>query len=151
MQYYLLWQHLKGRVGEHSGISPLTWKKSKSKTTTAVKDNMLFANHIVSLKDFKILASCDSKFHLEIKESAFNIAWQKKSICHITYLIKLVKLEYFLLVQSFSITTIVSLFHCNFKYCELLFDSVSFNDIWRKYTCKSKILQVINGLIMCTE
>ena len=30
---------------------------------------MLFCNHIVSLDDFKILASNNSEFHLKIKES----------------------------------------------------------------------------------
>ena len=55
------------RVGEHSGISPLTRKKSKAKTTGAVKDYKLFCDHIVSLEDFKILAGSNLKFHLEIK------------------------------------------------------------------------------------
>ena len=56
-------------VGEHSGVSPLTGKKSKAKTTTAIKDHMLFCDYVVSFKDFKILASSNSEFHLEIKES----------------------------------------------------------------------------------
>ena len=56
-------------VGKHSGVSPLTGKKSKAKTTTAIKDHMLFSNHAVSLEDFKILASSNSEFHLKIKES----------------------------------------------------------------------------------
>ena len=30
-----------GRVGQHSGITPLTRKKSKTKKTAAVKDHML--------------------------------------------------------------------------------------------------------------
>ena len=42
------------RVGEHSGVSPLTGKKSKSKKSAAVKDHMLFCDHIVSIDDFKI-------------------------------------------------------------------------------------------------
>ena len=58
-----------GRVGEHSGVSPLTGKKSKTKKTTAIKDHMLFCDHVVSLEDFKILASSNSEFHLKIKES----------------------------------------------------------------------------------
>ena len=33
-------QHLNIRVGEHSGISPLTGKKLKAKTTTAIKDHI---------------------------------------------------------------------------------------------------------------
>ena len=36
-------RHLNVKVGEHSGVSPLTGKKSKAKKTTAVKDHMLFA------------------------------------------------------------------------------------------------------------
>ena len=35
-------RHLSVRVGEHSGVSPLTAKKSKSKKFTAVKDHILF-------------------------------------------------------------------------------------------------------------
>ena len=62
-------RHLSIRVGEHSGVSPLTGKKSKPKTTTAIKDHMLFCDHVVSLEDFKILASSNSEFHLKIKES----------------------------------------------------------------------------------
>ena len=57
------------RVDEHSGVSPLTGKKSKAKTITAIKDHMLFCDHAVSLDDFKILASSNSEFHLKIKES----------------------------------------------------------------------------------
>ena len=62
-------RHLNVRVGGHSGVSSLTGKKLKSKTTTAVKDHMLFCDHVVSLEDFKILASRNSEFHLKIKES----------------------------------------------------------------------------------
>ena len=56
------------RVGEYSGISPLTGKKSKAKTDAAIKDHMLFF-YTVSLEDFKILASSNSEFHLKIKKS----------------------------------------------------------------------------------
>ena len=62
-------QHLNVRVGEHSGILPLTRKKSKARKTTAVKDHMLFCDHIVSLDHFKILTSSNSEFHLKVKES----------------------------------------------------------------------------------
>ena len=62
-------QHLNIRVGEHSGISPLTGKMSKAKTTTAIKDHMLLCDHVVSLEDFKILASSNSEFHRKFKES----------------------------------------------------------------------------------
>ena len=57
------------RVGEHSGVSPLTEKKPKAKRTTVVKNHMLFCDHVVFLKDFKILASSNSEFYHKIKES----------------------------------------------------------------------------------
>ena len=62
-------RNLNVRVGNHSGISPLTGKKSKARTTTAVKDHMLFCDHMLSLDDFKILTSSNSEFHLKINES----------------------------------------------------------------------------------
>ena len=61
-------RHLNIKVGEHSGVSPLTAKKLKAKTTTAIKDYMLLCDHVVSLEDFKILASSNSEFHLKINE-----------------------------------------------------------------------------------
>ena len=51
-------RHLSVRDGEHSGVSPLTGKKSKSKKS-----------HIVSIDDFKILATSDLDFHVKVKES----------------------------------------------------------------------------------
>ena len=62
-------QNLNVRVGEHSGISPLTGKKSKSKTATSAKDHMLFCDHVASLEDVKILTSSNSGFYLKVKES----------------------------------------------------------------------------------
>ena len=62
-------RHFNVRVSELSGISPLNGKKSKARKTNAVKDHMLFCNHIVSFDDFKILTSSNSEFHLKIKES----------------------------------------------------------------------------------
>ena len=61
-------QNLSLRVGEHSGVSPLTGKKSKSKKSTAVKDHILLY-HIASIDDFQILATSDSYFHVKVKES----------------------------------------------------------------------------------
>ena len=61
--------HFKVRVVENSGISPFTNKQSKSKKSTAVKDNMLVCDQPVSFGDFKVLASSNSEFHLKIKES----------------------------------------------------------------------------------
>ena len=62
-------RHFKVTVGEHSGISPLTNKRSKSKKSTAVKDHMLICYQPVSFNDFEVLASSNSEFHLKIKES----------------------------------------------------------------------------------
>ena len=62
-------RHFKVRVGEHSGISPLTNKWCESKKSTAVKDHMLICDQPVSFHDFKLLASSNSEFHLKIKES----------------------------------------------------------------------------------
>ena len=62
-------QHFNVRVAEHSGISSLTGKKSKTRTTTAIKVHMLFCDHIVSLYNFKILTSNNSEFYVKIKES----------------------------------------------------------------------------------
>ena len=61
--------HFKVRVGEHSSISPLTNKRSKSKKSIAVKAHMLICNQPVSFDYFKVLASSNSEFHLKIKES----------------------------------------------------------------------------------
>ena len=54
---------------QHSGISPLTNKRSKSKKSTAVKDHMLICDQPISFDDFKVLASSNFEFHLKIKES----------------------------------------------------------------------------------
>ena len=59
-------RHFEVRVSEHSGISPLTNKRSKSKKSTAVKDHMLMCDQPVSFDDFKVLASSNSEFHLKM-------------------------------------------------------------------------------------
>ena len=68
-------RHLNIRVGEHSGVSPSTGKKSRAKTTTAIKDHMLLCDHVVFHEDFKILASSNSEFHLKPQDQrkSFNI------------------------------------------------------------------------------
>ena len=50
-------------------VPPLTGKKSKSKTTAAVKGHMLFCDYTVSQRDFKILTSNNSEFEFKIKGS----------------------------------------------------------------------------------
>ena len=67
--YSIRCKHWSVRIGEHSGVSPLTGKKSKSKKSAAVKDHMLFCNHISSIDDLKILATSDSDFSVKVKES----------------------------------------------------------------------------------
>ena len=62
-------RHFKVRVGEHSGISPLKNKRSKSKKSTAYKYHMLICDQPVSFDDFKVLACGNFEFHLKIKES----------------------------------------------------------------------------------
>ena len=62
-------RHLSVRVGEDSGVSPLTGNKSKSKKSTAVKYQMLLCDHIVSIDEFKILVTRDLDFHVKVKES----------------------------------------------------------------------------------
>ena len=44
-------------------------KKSRPKKSTALKDHMLFCDHIVSNDDFKTLGANDSGFHIKVKES----------------------------------------------------------------------------------
>ena len=67
--YGKTYRHLRVRVAKHSGVSPLTAKKSTPKKSTVVKDHMFSCHHIVSIDDFKILASSDSEFHVKSKES----------------------------------------------------------------------------------
>ena len=69
MTKMLLCRHFKVRVGELSGISPSTNKRSKSKKSTAVKDHILICDQPVYFDDFKVLASSNSEFHLKIKDS----------------------------------------------------------------------------------
>ena len=47
--------HFKVRVREHSGISPLTNKRSKLKKSTVVKDHLLICDLPVSFDDFKLV------------------------------------------------------------------------------------------------
>ena len=62
--------HLNIRVGEHLGVSPLTEKKSrKFQKVYNSKVPYDFCDHIVSIHDFKILATSDSGFHVKVKES----------------------------------------------------------------------------------
>ena len=61
-------RHLNVRIGEHTGISPLTRKQVKPKNNS-VADHLLLCNHSGSYDDFSILTRDNSKFLLELKES----------------------------------------------------------------------------------
>ena len=67
------------RVDAQPGVSLSTRKNLKAKTTTAVKYHMHFCNHIVSLKDFKILASSNSEFYIKITEN-FLVSRDKREL-----------------------------------------------------------------------
>ena len=62
-------RHLKVRSGEHIGISPLTFKKTKPSKESAIRDHLLNCNNIPSLEEFTILTNWNKKFDLEIKKS----------------------------------------------------------------------------------
>ena len=62
-------RHLKVRSGEHIGISPLTFKKTKPSKESAIHDHLLNCNNIPSFEEFTILTNGNNKFDLEIKES----------------------------------------------------------------------------------
>ena len=62
-------RHLKVRLGEHIGISPLTFKKTKSSKESTIHDHLLNCNNILSFEEFTILTNRNNKFNLEIKES----------------------------------------------------------------------------------
>ena len=61
--------HVWMRSGEHIGISPLTFKKTKQSKDSAIHDHLLNCNNILSFEEFTILANGNRKFVLEIKES----------------------------------------------------------------------------------
>ena len=56
------------RSGEHTGISPLTFKKTKPKKESAIRDHLLNCNNTPSFEEFTILTNGNNKFDLEIKE-----------------------------------------------------------------------------------
>ena len=65
-------RHLKVMSGEHIGISPLTFKKTKPSKESAIRDHLLNCNNIPSFEEFTILTNRNNKFVLEIKESLLN-------------------------------------------------------------------------------
>ena len=62
-------RHLKIRSGDHIGILPLTFKKTKPSKESAIHDHFLNCNNILSFEEFTILTNRNNKFNLDIKES----------------------------------------------------------------------------------
>ena len=62
-------RHVKVRPGEHNGISPLTFKKTKPSKESAIRNHLLNCKSILYFEEFTILANGNNKFVLEIKES----------------------------------------------------------------------------------
>ena len=62
-------RHLTVRSGEHIGISPLTFKKTKPSKESAIRDHLFSCNNIPSFEEFTILANGNNKFVLQTKES----------------------------------------------------------------------------------
>ena len=68
-------RHLKVRLSEHLGVSPLTGKRSHRTTghLTAVQEHSLTCDHLVHYDNFSVLGHAQSTFLLEHKESLFII------------------------------------------------------------------------------
>ena len=62
-------RHLHIRSGEHIGVSPLTGKKVKPSSNSAICDHLLHCNFLPSFDNFSVLAHENKKYLLEIKES----------------------------------------------------------------------------------
>ena len=62
-------RHLKVRSSEHVGISPITFKKTKSPEESSIRDHLLECYNNPSFDEFTILAHGNKKYLLEIKES----------------------------------------------------------------------------------
>ena len=121
-------RHFKVRVGEHSGISPLTNKRSKSKKSTAVKDHMVMCDQPVSFDDFKVLASSNSEFHLKIKESLLisrdqPISNKMKHLYHCICLINYINISYLIWLFSYYHYSYIAI-------CVLLFSIIKYMLQW---------------------
>ena len=62
-------RHSKVRSGEHKGISPLTFKKTKPSKESSIRDHLLERDNNLSVDEFTILAHGNKTYLLEIKES----------------------------------------------------------------------------------
>ena len=61
--------HLRDRSGEHIGILPLTFKKTKPFKGSSIRDHLLQCDNNLSFDEFTILVQGNKKYLLEIKES----------------------------------------------------------------------------------
>ena len=142
--------HFKVRVGEHSGISPLTNKWSKSKKLTAVKDHMLICNQPVSFDDFKVLASSNSEFHLKIKESLL-ISRDQPVLNKNEASLPLHLISYTNILQS-SDNLVLPFIHCYLlfvAFSDKTYVPVSIKIVLKKFVDK-KFVKREYGLKMCT-
>ena len=62
-------RHFKVRICEHLGISRLTGKRVKGDDDSAIKEYLLFCNHLSDFKDFSILATNNNDFKFTLTES----------------------------------------------------------------------------------
>ena len=62
-------RHLKVESGEHIGISPLAFKKTKPSKESSIHDHLLECDNNPSFDEFTILAHGNKKYLLGIKES----------------------------------------------------------------------------------
>ena len=64
-------RQVKVSLGEHIGISPLTFTKIKPSKESANRDHLLSSNNIPSFEEFTISVNGNNKLVLEIKDSLF--------------------------------------------------------------------------------
>ena len=57
------------QVSENLGITPLTQKRVKNPTNSAIMDHILLEGHNATYNDFSILISKNNQFKLHLKES----------------------------------------------------------------------------------
>ena len=62
-------RHFKVRMYEHLGISALTGKRVKGDDDSAIKEHLLFWNHVPEFEDFSIVASNNNDFKVTLMES----------------------------------------------------------------------------------
>ena len=81
-------RHVKVSSGEHIGISPLTFKKTKPSKESSIHDHLLECDNNLSSDEFTILVHRNKKYLLEIKESVDKMQTSRRtktlvSLCYI--------------------------------------------------------------------